>query len=999
MELSKYQKALRAMTNRNSNLDRVIYDPSIVELDTMPVENPPMDNVMPSFEGLEDPKVLEDYQQIELAEGGVVEREGFYKAGLVRRGENKGKYSIPKFYFPETGEVKTVYFDSLEEANQAIENKKNKFKEFREKNKNTKAILNDPDKKMEFIKYANSPNVSGKDIAKKFGISQAEFYTAGLRDLIKKDLQFQQASKIRSNTVKNMVLLHNNETTKKFLRKGEIVPNEILKKMGINPFSAANATVRLAQAYAGKDFGHDELKKIQKNKEASDKLFKIMEKSPFGNPYNSYLYTASLEAIDDQLGKKSGTFASLKSQARQILAKNKIKGFDINEIAGVTGTAKSGAGEFAQFIDIMESNLNQKEMASFQAAFSRARSKIKTDPENFTTYAKKINDLALDFENRYGATLPKIRKAADVDKYYSPERLEQLKKQGLDIKEASKKLKYTIEMPKGAVTIEEFVKNKEIQNKVLDTLNLQERSVLTGFGNKVAMGFDPTDIINALPEREAQILRGVGSKIGNIAKLGARGLAEITTGLGPLGIGITAAVTAPFALYDISQGDRASEVLQNTASDLTFGLTPRADERIIKEIGGESAVRGYEIQQKIDEFKTARKNLKNLNEQLNDPSSTLLSEDQDSILASIERNENILKQRAADIQPLIKDGKIVSPDYDSYLRSADKRKLEKKFTKEKRLEESNIYGGIEGETQTDFTNPKLERLEKLQKSLKKTYEENQPKPVEDIMTQYLSYGGRVGLKKGTKPPKPTIPINPLTDPRPENPDRRDFLKGAGALGLAVAAFGTGALKLAKTLKSKTALEILAKPATGQPEWFAPLVDKIITKGVYTKNLDKVDTYTFKEGDQTLKLIKTEPETFPNGYTYGGDIRIEADAGGAFDQPFSMTYFPNIKYVTEGQKVSRPGFQVIESRPGYTRVGPDDFDLEDIEYVHSTGGKDVDLLELPKGETGILSDMEGLEKIATGKIKNPILQKKRQEVSEKLMKNPTEDRVIEYYDDY
>ena len=67
------------MTNRNSNLDRVIYDPSIVELDTMPVENPPMDNVMPSFEGLEDPKVLEDYQQMELADGGVVEREGFDK--------------------------------------------------------------------------------------------------------------------------------------------------------------------------------------------------------------------------------------------------------------------------------------------------------------------------------------------------------------------------------------------------------------------------------------------------------------------------------------------------------------------------------------------------------------------------------------------------------------------------------------------------------------------------------------------------------------------------------------------------------------------------------------------------------------------------------------------------------------------------------------------------------------------------------------------------------
>ena len=71
------------MTNRNSNLDRVIYDPSIVELDTMPVENPPMDNVMPSFDGREDPKVLEDYQQMELADGGVVEREGFYAGGSL----------------------------------------------------------------------------------------------------------------------------------------------------------------------------------------------------------------------------------------------------------------------------------------------------------------------------------------------------------------------------------------------------------------------------------------------------------------------------------------------------------------------------------------------------------------------------------------------------------------------------------------------------------------------------------------------------------------------------------------------------------------------------------------------------------------------------------------------------------------------------------------------------------------------------------------------------
>ena len=46
-------------------------------LNTMPSVQPPMNKVMPSFEGLEDPKQIENYQQIELADGGVVEREGF----------------------------------------------------------------------------------------------------------------------------------------------------------------------------------------------------------------------------------------------------------------------------------------------------------------------------------------------------------------------------------------------------------------------------------------------------------------------------------------------------------------------------------------------------------------------------------------------------------------------------------------------------------------------------------------------------------------------------------------------------------------------------------------------------------------------------------------------------------------------------------------------------------------------------------------------------------
>ena len=96
-----------------------------------------------------------------------------------------------------------------------------------------------------------------------------------------------------------------------------------------------------------------------------------MNKFAFGNPYRSKLYNTSLELIDEQLGNEKGTFASLKKKASYILKKNNIKGFDINEIAGVTGTARSGAGEFSQFIDVMDSNLNQNKWHLFNQLFHK----------------------------------------------------------------------------------------------------------------------------------------------------------------------------------------------------------------------------------------------------------------------------------------------------------------------------------------------------------------------------------------------------------------------------------------------------------------------------------------------------------------------------------------------------------------------------------------------------------------------------------------------------
>jgi hypothetical protein len=247
---------------------------------------------------------------------------------------------------------------------------------------------------------------------------------------------------------------------------------------------------------------------------------------------------------------------------------------------------------------------------------------------------------------------------------------------------------------------------------------------------------------------------------------------------------------------------------------------------------------------------------------------------------------------------------------------------------------------------------------------------------------------RTGFKKGSKDKdSPVIPISPLTD-LPQNESRRDFLKGIGAAGLGAVALGSGLLKLRKSLKTKEALSLLGKEAVGQPEWFAPLVDKIILKGIrLEKDGKKLDSYVLQEGDKTLTLNK-------NPY---GTIEVDVQGGGAYDDTFTLRYNNSIGKNMYGEPTEFRDFKIIESRPKYQVSGMDesgfDYDLEPTEEYFS--GKN--LLKLEKNATGILSDVEGLEKIATGKIKDPKLAKTREQVRKKLIKIPAEDRIIENYD--
>ena len=102
---------------------------------------------------------------------------------------------------------------------------------------------------------------------------------------------------------------------------------------------------------------------------------------------------------------------------------------------------------------------------------------------------KSVNKLARGIESEHGVELPRLR-APDATKYYTDTRLEQLKNQGLDLKAASTRAGYTMQMPKGAQTVQEFIKDPSVQiGKARNTLSnlFNSKTITASQKNKIAI--------------------------------------------------------------------------------------------------------------------------------------------------------------------------------------------------------------------------------------------------------------------------------------------------------------------------------------------------------------------------------------------------------------------------------------------------------------------------------------------------------------------------------
>jgi len=299
-----------------------------------------------------------------------------------------------------------------------------------------------------------------------------------------------------------------NDAFSKKYAKGELPTIDEIQKLfpDVTPTTAGNVTAKLGQWYKGTEFLNPELESIDLNKDLATKIQKAMSSSRFGRFYPDQAYQTALNTIDEAIGRDAGTFKAFKDAASKALkqaglpiySKNSPFGFNLNEMAGVTGASRTKTAAFSDFVDIAEGSFNQKQLGAFQKEFAAIREQLDgldlaNKPQNqkqAQSLIEGFEDTIKYYENATGSELPKLG-LGTADNYYSAERLTDIAKErsigekrsrnqmfkkipGTDLLGASKNSGYTVVMPENYRTFGQILetgKRGELKKNVQNTLD------------------------------------------------------------------------------------------------------------------------------------------------------------------------------------------------------------------------------------------------------------------------------------------------------------------------------------------------------------------------------------------------------------------------------------------------------------------------------------------------------------------------------------------------
>ena len=1011
--IKRYQAALRHRTNpRYMTKDFVVplytgTEPDIYE-DKKPNMNDPgmvvdPSRILPKNFTDDMPFVTDENnpEQLELADGGSVERQGFGKGspppGYITGKELEELTGIPNL---------SVQAKELMYAPKEYRRSKNLFGDFYKKQLKAKYFDIGQGGKYGTLHY-KTPTAEQIETMKAYHSRRGSKYG------------------VSPTTADRMKLFHNDPKLRNYVRNGKIIPDELLKDYDITRNEAAQSTFRLAQAYNGKKFTNVDVG-IPENKRAGKKLFEAIDKAPFGNPYKMVSYKEALNTITEGIGDKyfeNTTFEDMKREARRILQKEKIavfdptvkdsKGININELTGITSSSRNKSYPYSQFINLMEGNLNTKNYARFNKEFEKYEKNL----QNEITKGKQGNPNKIireyrNYSNNFIEGLDKADKAQieklglpelslkEPTELYGKKRTAQLLEQGLDLPTSYKDLGYSIKVPKGTATLKEFVINPEIRTQMI--ANIGCPTIGKSLGGRVNFSNGSNCYTKGLEKIKSGELSVAERTIaGNFLKEAGAG-EEIVSGLlkggkkslgiledvlgfgkGVVGRTITPLIAANSALEQFTSGNYAEGFRKiGDVADLTTlvgytgleELRRKGGEEDIKKIIGEKNYASFDqtrlVANQYNQLEDVKQKLERVKNAAQYPDDPLSPGVDTNYINELEKQKSILEKNLKGVNEneirnnLLNQGKII---YNDILKRNPNAPKSSEYTyKTATLEQlERQYGPGFMEIYKDDLNksfgPDLTILDKQQHT---PFEEPVIQSSDDCMMQnQYNDGGRVGLAGGG--PKM---------------GRRGFL---GLLtGIAAAP------ELIKTLKGTKKTAQVAKllpKVDGMPEWFPSLVARIEKEGI-----DISPKATRVEDIRTVQKIevaipgKKEPEIITMTKYPNGAIHIEADVyGGSFDSPFDLHYKPpktDIDLET-GKAINEPGeFIVMETRPR-PAYEPGDFELE----YESMSVKDA------------ISDIERIEKIATGKKIDPKIVEQRAGARKFIEENPYEDIVNRYPD--
>jgi hypothetical protein len=717
------------------------------------------------------------YEQLELADGGSVERQGFGK-GSVPPGYITGKQLEELTGIPNL----SVQAKELMYAPKEYKRAKNLFGDFYKKELKAKYFDIGQGGKYGTLHY-KTPTTEQIETMKAYHSRRGAKYG------------------VTQVTADRMKLFHNNPKLRNYVRNGKIIPDELLKDYDITRNEAAQTTFRLAQAYNGKKFTNVDVG-IPENKRAGKKLFEAIDKSPFGNPYKIMAYKEALNTITEGIGDKyfeKTTFEDMKREARRILQKEKIavfdptvkdsKGININELTGVTASSRNKSYPYSQFINLMEGNLNTKNYARFNKEFEKYEKNLqneiakgnKGDPNKIIKeYKNYTKDFLSGLEDVDKAQIEKLGlpelSLKQPTELYGKKRTAQLLEQGLDLPASYKELGYSIKVPKGTATLKEFINDPNVRNKAIQMIgdlacgarakamnggriNFSEGSDCFNKGlkileegnlNKQQLTLAEKAIASA--DEAAPVLKNILSRAGTGIKFTGLGVKElISFGAGPIGLGIGAAIEASEAIPELAKGDWRQAIRSTTLGFLPESVVGSRRTDILRMAKTDEEKNAanllFDYQDKVDEANKIQGQI----EALKNPEFT-----------SVEGYDSDPGMKIKELEGVLKN-------LDSYLAKNEKA-VNKVFPTvdklSKQLVESNVSNIIDPTTGkptflgnifgTTSAKNKQGILEDVQKDVYQEPEQDEKEipfqesnivgPDDSIVNQY-NEGGRIGLKE------------------------------------------------------------------------------------------------------------------------------------------------------------------------------------------------------------------------------------------------------------